>query len=41
MTKRFAGYTGLMYTAVHGGQANGYVFHTNDVTGTIGVRYTF
>jgi predicted porin len=41
MTKRFAGYTGLMYTGVHGGQANGYVFHTNDVTGTIGIRYTF
>jgi predicted porin len=41
MTKRFAGYTGLMYTAVHGGQANGYIFHTNDVTGTIGIRYTF
>ena len=41
MTKRFNSYVGLMYTGVHGGQANGYVFHTNDVTGTIGVRYTF
>jgi predicted porin len=41
MTKRFSSYAGLMYTGVHGGQANGYVFHTNDVTGTIGLRYTF
>jgi predicted porin len=41
MTKRFSSYAGAMYTGVHGGQANGYVFHTNDVTTTIGLRYVF
>ncbi len=41
MTKRFTSYVGLMYTGVHGGQANGYIFHTNDVAGTIGLRFTF
>jgi predicted porin len=41
MTKRFSSYAGMMYTGVHGGQANGYIFHTNDVTTTIGLRYTF
>ncbi len=41
MTKRFSSYAGLMYTGVRGGQANGYVFHTNDVTTTIGLRYIF
>ena len=41
MTKRFSSYAGMMYTGVHDGQANGYIFHTNDVTTTIGVRYTF
>jgi predicted porin len=41
MTKRFSSYAGLMYTGVHGGQANGYVFHTNDVTTTVGLRYIF
>ncbi|MGO9945808.1 MAG: porin [Steroidobacteraceae bacterium] len=41
MTKRFSSYAGMMYTGVHGGQANGYVFHTNDVTTTIGLRYVF
>lgn len=41
MTKRFSSYAGLMYTGVHGGQANGYVFHTNDVAITTGIRYIF
>jgi len=41
MTKRFSSYAGMMYTGVHGGQANGYIFHTNDVTTTFGLRYTF
>jgi predicted porin len=41
MTKRFSSYVGAMYTGVHGGLANGYVFHTNDVTTTIGLRYVF
>jgi predicted porin len=41
MTKRFSSYAGMMYTGVHGGLANGYVFHTNDITTTIGLRYTF
>jgi len=41
MTKRFSSYAGMMYTGVHGGLANGYVFHTNDVATTFGLRYTF
>jgi predicted porin len=41
MTKRFSSYAGAMYTGVHGGLAAGYVFHTNDVTTTVGLRYTF
>jgi predicted porin len=41
MSKRFSSYAGMMYTGVHGGQANGYVFHTNDVTTTVGLRYIF
>ena len=41
MSKRFSSYAGMMYTGVHGGQANGYVFHTNDLTTTFGLRYIF
>jgi predicted porin len=41
MSKRFSSYAGMMYTGVHGGQANGYVFHTNDLTTTVGLRYIF
>jgi predicted porin len=41
LTKRFDAYAGAMYTAVHGGLANGYVFHTNDINPTVGVRFSF
>jgi predicted porin len=41
MTKRFSSYAGMMYTGVHGGLANGFVFHSNDVATTLGLRYTF
>ena len=30
-----------MYTGVHDGQANGYIFHTTDMTSTIGLRFKF
>jgi len=41
LTKHFDSYAGLMYTGVHGGLANGFVFHTTDMNPTIGIRYTF
>ena len=41
MSKRFDTYAGVMYTGVHDGLANGYVFHTTDVTTTVGVRFKF
>jgi predicted porin len=41
LSKRFDTYAGLMYTGVHDGLANGYVFHTTDINPTIGVRYKF
>ena len=41
MSKRFDTYAGVMYTGVHDGQANGYVFHTTDITSTMGVRFKF
>jgi predicted porin len=40
-TKRFDGYAGAMYSGVHDGLANGYLFHTTDLTTTMGVRYKF
>ena len=30
-----------MYSAVHDGFANGYLFQTNNINPTIGVRYKF
>jgi hypothetical protein len=41
LTKHFDTYAGMMYTGVHGGLANGYVFHTTDMNPTVGVRFTF
>jgi predicted porin len=41
LTKRFDAYAGIMYTGVHNGLANGYVFHTTDITTTTGVRFKF
>jgi predicted porin len=41
LSKRFDAYAGVMYTGVHGGMANGYVFHTNDVNPTVGIRFSF
>ena len=41
LTKRFDAYAGVMYTGVHDGLANGYIFHTTDITTTMGVRFKF
>ena len=41
LTKRFDGYIGVMYSGVHDGLANGYLFHTTDITTTMGVRFKF
>jgi predicted porin len=41
LTKRFDTYAGIMYTGVHDGLANGYPYHTTDITTTIGVRFKF
>ncbi len=41
LTKRFDVYAGIMYTGVKDGLANGYLFHTTDITTTTGVRFKF
>jgi predicted porin len=41
MSKRFDSYLGVMYTGVHDGMANGYPFHTTDITSTMGLRFKF
>jgi predicted porin len=41
LTKRFDGYVGVMYSGVHDGLSNGYLFHTTDITTTTGVRFKF
>ena len=41
LTKRFDAYIGAMYTGVHDGLANGYIYHTTDITSTMGVRFKF
>jgi predicted porin len=41
LSKRFDAFAGVMYSAVHDGLANGYLFHTTDITTTIGVRFKF
>ena len=41
LSKRFDVYAGVMYTGVKDGLANGYVYHTTDITTTAGVRFKF
>jgi predicted porin len=39
--RHFDAYIGAMYSAVHDGFANGYLFQTNNINPTIGVRFKF
>jgi predicted porin len=41
LSKRFDAFAGAMYSGVHDGLANGFLFHTTDVTTTAGVRFKF
>jgi predicted porin len=41
LSKRFDAFAGAMYSGVHDGLANGYLFHTTDITTTAGVRFKF
>jgi predicted porin len=41
LSKRFDAYAGAMYSGVHDGLANGFLFHTTDITTTTGVRFRF
>ena len=41
LSKRFDAFAGVMYSGVHDGLANGYLFHTTDLTTTLGVRFKF
>jgi predicted porin len=41
LTKRFDVYAGAMYSGVHNGLANGYIFQTTNINPTIGVRFKF
>jgi predicted porin len=41
LTKRFDVYAGVMYSGVRNGLANGYLFHTNNLNPTVGVRFKF
>jgi predicted porin len=41
LSKRFDAFAGVMYSGVHDGLANGYLFHTTDITTTVGVRFKF
>jgi predicted porin len=41
ITKRFDAYFGAMYSAVHDGFANGYIYQTNNINPTLGVRFKF
>ena len=41
LSKRFDGFAGVMYSGVHDGLANGFLFHTTDLTTTMGVRFKF
>src|SRR5208282_5071281 len=40
-TRHFDAYLGAMYSAVHDGFASGYLFQTNNINPTVGVRYKF
>ena len=39
--KHFDAYAGAMYSGVHDGVANGYLYYTTNINPTIGVRYKF
>jgi predicted porin len=41
LTKRFDVYAGAMYSGVHNGLANGYLFQRTNINPTIGVRFKF
>jgi predicted porin len=41
LSKRFDAYAGAMYSGVRDGLANGFPFHTTDITTTTGVRFRF
>jgi predicted porin len=41
LSKRFDAFAGAMYSGVHDGLANGYLFNTTDITTTVGVRFKF
>jgi predicted porin len=41
LSKRFDGYAGVMYSGVKDGLANGFIYHTTDITTTMGVRFKF
>ena len=41
LSKRFDAFAGAMYSGVHDGLANGYIYHTTDITTTVGVRFKF
>ena len=41
LTKRFDVYAGAMYSGVHHGLANGYLFQRTDLNPTIGLRFKF
>jgi len=41
LTKRFDVYAGVMYSSVHNGLANGYIYHTNNLNPTVGLRFKF
>ncbi|HEY4446298.1 MAG TPA: hypothetical protein VGN30_18600, partial [Steroidobacteraceae bacterium] len=41
LSKRFDAFVGAMYSGVRDGLANGFLFHTTDITTTAGVRFKF
>ena len=41
LSKRFDAFVGAMYSGVRDGLANGFIFHTTDITTTMGVRFKF
>jgi predicted porin len=41
LSKRFDAFAGAMYSGVHDGLANGFLFHTTDIATTVGVRFKF
>ena len=41
LSKRFDAFVGAMYSGVRDGLANGFIYHTTDITTTMGVRFKF